>query len=113
MFIKEVVKKFKKVGKKYVQHRLVESHRTSVGPRQRTVLHLGTIDLPKEKWKDLANTIESIITNQKIMFPVDKEIGTLAHHYASIILRNRTLHENKDRVLPPPDISEQKETPST
>jgi hypothetical protein len=88
MFIKEVVKKFKKAGKKYVQHRLVESHRTPMGPRQRTVLHLGTLDLPREKWKDLANTIESIVTNQKIMFPVTKEIVDLAQHYAAIILRN-------------------------
>lgn len=110
MFIKEVIKKFKKVGKKYVQHRLVESHRTSLGPRQRTVLHLGTIDLPKEKWKDLANTIESIVTNQKIMFPVSKEIGDLAQHYASIILRNRLTQDNNDKAQLHSDSSGEMET---
>ena len=30
-----------------------------MGPRQRLVLNLGRIDLPKDQWKALANTIES------------------------------------------------------
>lgn len=110
MFIKEVVKKLKKKGKSYVQHRLVESHRTSLGPRQYTVLHLGTLALAKEKWKDLANTIESIVTHKKPMFPVSKEIDDLAQHYASIIMRNRLGQEKNIGVPLPPDSPRAVET---
>jgi len=42
----------------------MESYRTERGPRQRTVLNLGKLDLPKEKWKMLADSIEAKITGQ-------------------------------------------------
>jgi hypothetical protein len=57
MFIRETIKS--KKGKKYVQHQLVESIRTPNGPRQRLLLNMGLLDLPKNQWKELANTIES------------------------------------------------------
>jgi hypothetical protein len=59
MFIREKTKTVK--GKKYVQHQLIESIRTPAGPRQRLVLNLGFLDLQRDKWKELANTIESEI----------------------------------------------------
>ncbi len=40
-------------------HRLVESYRNENGdPRQRTIMHLGTIDLPENRWKELAFLLE-------------------------------------------------------
>ncbi len=97
MFIREVIKKFPKSKKTFIHHRLIESHRTPSGPRQKIILHLGTLDIPREKWKDLANTIEALITNQPIMFPstIDKEVKKLAHHYAKIILKNKLNQENE------------------
>ena len=66
MFIRETQKS--KNGKKYIQHQLVESIRTSNGPRQRLVLNLGFLKIDKEKWKILANTIESELHGQKRIF---------------------------------------------
>jgi len=61
MFIREVNTREKrgKKGEYYTVHRLVESYRNEEGkPRQRTILHLGTIDLPENRWKELAFLLE-------------------------------------------------------
>jgi hypothetical protein len=76
MFIRETVKS--KKGKKYIQHQLVESVRTPHGPRQKLLLNLGFLDLPKDQWKELANTIESELHKQKRLFITDPKIETLA-----------------------------------
>ena len=61
MFIREIRKRFAKGNTKYEysQHRLVESVRTERGPRQHTVLNLGTLSIPGEQLKVLANLIEA------------------------------------------------------
>ncbi len=88
MFIR---KKSKKATdkKSYVQHQLIESVRTASGPRQQIVLNLGHLNLPAEKWKELANCIERCLTNQKSLFPQDPEIEAKARHYASQIRQER------------------------
>jgi hypothetical protein len=85
MFIREKSKTVK--GKKYIQHQLIESIRTPAGPRQRLVLNLGFLDLHQEKWKELANTIESEIHKQSRLFVTDPQIEKLARHYAKVIIR--------------------------
>jgi len=66
---------------------LVESIRTDRGPRQRSVLNLGTdFSLAPEKWKELANRIELIISGQTEFFPVPDEIEQLAKRYARKII---------------------------
>ncbi|MCP4552936.1 MAG: transposase, partial [Bacteroidetes bacterium] len=87
MFIRETTKS--KKGKKYIQHQLVESIRTPNGPRQRLVLNLGCLDLSRNKWKELANTIECELHGQKRLFPDDPEIEKLSKHYAKIIIKER------------------------
>jgi hypothetical protein len=87
MFIRKTIKS--KKGKEYIQHQLVESVRTPLGPRQRIVLNLGFIDLPQERWKELANVIESEIHKEKRLFTSDIEIENLARHYAKIIIKDR------------------------
>lgn len=53
MYIREV--KTKSKDKTYTVHRLVEAYKTKDGkPRQRVILHLGTLDVPKNRWKELA-----------------------------------------------------------
>ena len=91
MFIREVIKKIK--GKEYVQHQLIESIRTSAGPRQNMVLNLGVISLRKDKWKTLANLIESNLHNQQRLFKEDSEIEDLANQYTRKIRRNRLICE--------------------
>ena len=86
MFIREVVKKRK--GKKYFQHHLIESVRTPAGPRQILKLNLGRIKLEREKWKELANAIESELNNQMQLFSVDEEIQSLAQFYAKQIIKS-------------------------
>lgn len=87
MFIREVIKKTK--GKEYFQHQLIESVRTPSGPRQKLILNLGVISLPKDKWKALANLTEDILNNQPRMFEEEAQIETLARQYARKIRKER------------------------
>ena len=87
MFIREKSKTVK--GKKYIQHQLIESIRTPAGPRQRLVLNLGCLDLHQDKWKELANTIESEVHQQSRLFVTDPQIEKLARHYAKVIIRDK------------------------
>ena len=87
MFIRQTTKS--KNGKKYIQHQLIESIRTPKGPRQRLILNLGIIELPKEQWKDLANAIEARVHGYKTIFKESDEISKLAEHFASLIQKNK------------------------
>jgi hypothetical protein len=93
MFIREKSKTVK--GKKYIQHQLIESIRTPAGPRQRLVLNLGFLDLHPDKWKELANTIESEVHKQPRLFVTDPQIEKLARHYAKVIVRERLNKESE------------------
>ena len=103
MFIRETAKS--KKGKKYVQHQLVESIRTPNGPRQRLLLNLGFLDLPRDQWKDLANTIESELCGDQSLFPVNPEIEKLARHYARVIIKER-LNQESEKTAEDQDKSE-------
>jgi len=90
MFIRKVDHKNKKNRHKYYTYKLVNSIRTERGPRQRVILNLGVdFDLPKEKWKDLANCIEEIITGQKPLIDYPKAIRSFARRYAKKIIREQ------------------------
>jgi hypothetical protein len=79
MFIRESSKTAK--GKKYVQHQLLRSVRTPAGSRQRVEFeNLGVLDVPREKWKELAHAIESYIHNQPPSFGLNKTIEGSAQH---------------------------------
>jgi transposase len=91
MFIKQINKKNNDGTKQYIQHRLVESYRTEKGPRQRTILNLGTLSLPKEHWKLLADQIEAELTGQQQLYEIDADIKALAVHYARIIVNKQLL----------------------
>ena len=84
MFIREKSKTVK--GKKYIQHQLIESIRTPAGPRQRLVLNLGFVDLHPDKWKELANTIESDVHKQPRLVVTDPQSEKLASHDATVIV---------------------------
>lgn len=87
MFIRQVSKTVK--GKIYIQHQLIESVRTPSGPRQRLILNLGQLKIGKELFKDLANRIEDILSNQASFFKAAVEIESLARHFAQVIIHQR------------------------
>ncbi|MFN3533738.1 MAG: hypothetical protein ACK41Q_14750, partial [Candidatus Brocadia sp.] len=66
MYIRDAYKK--KGDKKYSCLVLVETIRTKKGPRQRTILTLGNIAVPKEKWTHLAEMIKRRLSGQRGMF---------------------------------------------
>lgn len=105
MFIRQTPHTNNKNGRKYYTYKLVESYRTDRGPRQRTLLNLGAdFFLPKEKWKDLADRIEAIITGQSGLFPVPEYIEQLAQKYARQIIRRH------GQYSPAPALQEQAES---
>jgi len=64
MYIRETKTENRKTGKVYVKHTLVESVRTPKGPRQRTVMQLGRLSLPRKHWPSLAIELERRIAGQ-------------------------------------------------
>src|SRR5271155_2998436 len=87
MFIKKTSKTDLRTGKKYSAYHLVESVRTERGPRQRTLLYIGSeIDLPEADHKLLAERIEGIIKGEQPLFPYPDDIERLAQRYASQVV---------------------------
>jgi len=73
MFIKKTLKIDRKSGKEYSAYHLVESMRTAKGPRQRTLLYLGSqIELPEGDYKLLAQRIEDIIVGQSTFIAIPR-----------------------------------------
>lgn len=103
MFIKVIQKKNKGYEKQFVSHRLVESYRTAKGPRQRTILSLGQLDLPQEKWKRLADAIEAELSGQQTLLEQDPDIKQLAQHYASQLI-NKQLIKSADTPAERPEL---------
>lgn len=100
MYIRKVTHAHKKNRQEYSTYKLVESVRTERGPRQRMLLNLGTgFTLPEEKWKDLANRIEEIITGQECLFAYPEEIETLARRYA-----RKAIHYQGQSVVRESDV---------
>ena len=87
MFIKEIVKKNTTSDKTFTYHRLMEAVRTPRGPRQRIILNLGKLDLPREEWKTLANRIEEILSGQQALLIPPLHIESLAYYYAGMLRR--------------------------
>jgi len=65
MFIREYKQTNKKTGEVYIKHKLVASVRTESGPRQKVIMPLGTLTIPRIDWKRLAHALECRITGQQ------------------------------------------------
>ena len=115
MYIRSKIKM--RNGQVYEQHQLLKSIRTPLGPRQEVILNLGTLKLPKDQWKRLANAIESKWNNQTSFFKETPEIETLASHFAQMIISKELNKQNlskEDRevsVWDEEDIDEPPEVP--
>ena len=91
MFIRTVHKRNKSSKKLYTCQQLVESIRTDKGVRQKLILSLGVLNLPKEQWARLAKRIESIIHNQQTLFEEPAQIEQLARKFAQQIIQKHAL----------------------
>jgi len=78
MFIRESKTKNKKTNITYTTHKLVENYRTEKGTRQRVIMSLGTLTLPRKNWLKLAALMESRISGQQSFLEEDIEITTIA-----------------------------------
>ncbi|MBC8387350.1 MAG: IS1634 family transposase [Actinobacteria bacterium] len=67
MFIRQYRTKNKKNGKVYIKHQLVESYRTEKGPRQRIIMNLGKLNLPRSDWRRLAFSLEGKLSGQETL----------------------------------------------
>jgi transposase len=123
VFIREVKKHIRNGEKQYdyVQHRLIESIRTPNGPRQRVLLNLGKLDIPKDKFKSLANLIEAQISNHPQMSMLEEEhdpqLIALANHFSEILLRKQirtaVQDDNNGAKESTPSADDDKETTKT
>ena len=79
MFIKECVTKNKKTKTNYISHKLVESYRDSEGkPKHRVIMSLGTLEISRRRWKELAFILESRISGQQTFLENEADIASLA-----------------------------------
>ena len=84
MYIKKTRKTDSKTGKTYFAYHLVESVRTEKGPRQRTLLYMGSeLKLPEGDHKLLAQRIEGIVRGEQALFRYPEDIERSAQVYAS------------------------------
>lgn len=59
----------KNSDKQYYEYRLVKSWRDGVKVRQTIILTMPDIRLPQSQWKQLADSIEALMTGQNVLFP--------------------------------------------
>ena len=99
MYIKKVKKQNAPGKKSYEYLHLVENVRTEKGPRQRLILNLGALDIPQDKYKELANCIEALLTGQKSLFSPDPKIARHAQQAVRSILAKRSKEESLSKAL--------------
>lgn len=105
MFIRQTSTKNKKSNTVYTKHQLVESYRTDKGPRQRVIMELGTLTLPKSEWRKLAAVLEARIAGQESLLAEDTVIAEAAEaamkHYHFIQTKaqeKQQRHEQRELV---------------
>lgn len=74
MYIRESKTKNKDTGSVYTSHQLVETLQTEKGPRNRILLYLGQLSLPKASWKILTRALEDRLAGRRSLIPPAPEI---------------------------------------
>lgn len=105
MFIRETSTKHKQSNTTYRKHQLVESYRSDKGPRQRVIMELGTLTLPKSEWRKLAAVLEARIAGQESLLAEEHDIAEAADaamkHYRFIQTKSqekKQRHEQRELV---------------
>lgn len=93
MFIRKKIKKSK--NKEYIQYQLIESVRTSKGPRQEVILNMGVLDLSDSQLKNLSFAISMKLKGEQNFgfIEIDSEIIKLSEHYVNLIIQQRLNRE--------------------
>ena len=110
MYIRAYKQKNKKTGEIYTKHKLVASIRTDKGPRQKVIMPLGTLTIPRIDWKRLAHALECRITGQQSMLEAhDADLERLALKLVS----NNTLSKSLEALdeLKQLEVDEQQKNP--
>jgi transposase len=101
MYIKKVRKRNPGGQRQYEYLHLVENVRTEQGPRQRLVLNLGALPIEADQYKELANSIEGMLTGQAELFSSDPLIEKQARKAVRRLLERRAHSEEKDHGRTP------------
>jgi transposase len=96
VFIREYKTKNKKTNSDYITHRLVQSVKTEKGSRQRIIINLGQLTLPKSQWKKLAYALESKLIGQVCLLENESEIERIA---TKAIEHNRLVQNVKEKEV--------------
>ena len=84
MFIREKQTKNKKIGNVYTKRVQVESYHTADGPRQRTIMQLGKLDLPKKYWPVITKELERLLaadsSQEQLSFIPENKIKAVLEH---------------------------------
>jgi transposase len=96
MYIKRVRKSNPNSTKAYEYLHLVETVRTENGPRQRLILNLGSLKLEPDRYKELANCIEAMLTGQEQLFSANRHIEKLARTAAEKIRSKQALDQTAE-----------------
>jgi len=100
VFIREYKQTNGKTGETYIKHKLVTSVRTDKGPRQRVVMPLGTLTVPRIDWKRLAHALECRITGQQSLLQEhDADLEALAIKLVSNNELSKSLEILRDAKL--------------
>ena len=95
MFIRKVTTINKKNGSIYINHKLVEAFRNKDNEvRQRIIMNLGTLTLPRAEWKKLASALECLLSGQETLFNDSSEINEIA----TTAIENHKLLQKKTKV---------------
>jgi hypothetical protein len=78
MFIRENRTKNRNTAVVYMSHKLVESYQAEAGSRQRVVLDLDSLPLPKSEWRKLAAALEARLAGQVSLFEEEPHIALAA-----------------------------------
>lgn len=106
MYIKRVRKSNRNSKKCYEYLHLVENVRTENGPRQRLIMNLGSMNVAPEKYKELANCIDGMLTGQQELFSTDPNIEKLARKTADKIRDKSGAEKDSSMTACPPATAE-------
>ena len=102
MFIRIKENRDKKTGKIYKYYKLVETVKTSKGPRQKVILHLGKMDISEEERKILPKLIERRLSGKReyTEFPgLEKNVNDAVQKYREKISREVERKEDKEQAV--------------
>ena len=98
MFIRENRTYSEKTKSEYVKYQLVESYRSSNGPRQRVITTFLDFDLPKSMWKAVAHSFEQRMLGRESIFEEDKRIKAYVDEaYSRYLVDQESAKETKKR----------------